>query len=98
MPINWDEQDSAFFGELLHDSKPSAHEELAKRLQKQFLDEQEAGRLEEQKDREFAQKLNQHSQTGGLARGFFERNARRSSDPQDKDAALAKSMQEEEDK
>ena len=63
MPTNWDEQDSAFFGELHHDSKPSADEELAKRLQKQFLDEQEAGRLEEQKDREFAQKLNQHSQT-----------------------------------
>jgi hypothetical protein len=36
MPINWDEQDSAFFGVLLNDSKPSAHEELAKRLQKQF--------------------------------------------------------------
>jgi hypothetical protein len=36
MPTNWDEQDSAFFGELHHDSKPSADEELAKRLQKQF--------------------------------------------------------------
>jgi hypothetical protein len=137
MPTNWDEQDSAFFGELHHDSKPSADEELAKRLQKQFLDEQEAGRLEEQKDREFAQKLNQHSQTstgtgtrttrssygngngngergrsiedatgrsarnssnGGLARGFFERNDKRRSDQQDKDAALARSMQEEEEK
>ena len=63
MPTNWDEPYSTFFGELHHDSKPSADEELAKRLQKQFLDEQEAGRLKEQTDREFAQKLNQHSQT-----------------------------------
>jgi hypothetical protein len=36
MPKNWDEQDSAFFGELRHDSKPSAREELAKRLQSNF--------------------------------------------------------------
>jgi hypothetical protein len=44
MPTNWNEQVSAFFGELVHhDYNPSADEELVKRLVKQFIDEQEAG-------------------------------------------------------
>ncbi len=101
MPSTWDEQDSAFFGDLGNGNrKPSADEELANKLQKQFLEEQNAQQLAEQRDKEFAQKL----ERTGSARGAHNMNVARGSstnrntEQERKDAALARALHEEESK
>ena len=105
----WDEQDAAFFGEsATSDSskKLSTDEELAKKLQEQYLDEKKAS---EETDRDLAKRIQQQdsqsSDTNGGSssnRGFLGQagsrlmSFTRRKKQEDEDAALARAIHEEE--
>jgi hypothetical protein len=105
----WDEQDAAFFGEsATSDSskKLSTDEELAKKLQEQYLDEKKAS---EETDRDLAKRIQQQdsqsSDTNGGSssnRGFLGQAGSRlmtftrRKKQEDEDAALARAIHEEE--